>query len=156
MDVLTGIKNVLEFINNNWTAIIIIIGLIIAIVKKAKDFFSKSDDEKIEIAKKQIKEIMMKLIADAETDYLSWIEAGAIKRSQVIAQIFDMYPILLKAVNQDDVITWIDDVIDESLKTMREIFAKQTDEEVDEEAEAYDEIEDMSSLETSDIKVEVE
>ena len=125
MNILTGIQNVLEFINNNWTAIIIILGLATAIAKKSKEFFNKSDDEKISIAKKQIQEVMLKLITDAETDYLEWIDAGAVKRSQVINKVFEMYPVLSKVSNQEELIVWIDDVIDDSLKTMREIFEKQ-------------------------------
>lgn len=131
MNILTGIQNVLEYINENWTAIIIIFGLTISVVKKAVDFFSKSDDEKIAIAKKQIKEVMLKLITDAETDYLAWVGAGAIKRSQVIEQIFAMYPILSKVTNQEELIVWIDEVIDESLEVMREIFEKQMETESD-------------------------
>lgn len=143
MNILTGIQNVLQYINDNWTAIIIILGLATAVAKKAKDFFSKSDEEKIAVAKTQIQEIMLKLITDAETDYWAWVEAGAVKRSQVINQIFEMYPILAKATNQEELIAWIDDVIDDSLETMREIFAKQ----VDDETETSDEVEDMSAVE---------
>lgn len=143
MNILTGIQNVLEYINNNWTAIVIILGLATAVAKKAKDFFTKSEDEKIAIAKKQIKEVMLKLITDAETDYFAWVEAGAVKRSQVINQIFEMYPILAKVTNQEELIAWIDDVIDDSLETMREIFAKQ----VDDEEETSDEVEDVSAVE---------
>ena len=143
MNILTGIQNVLEFINNNWTAIVIIIGLAIAVAKKAKAFFSKSDDEKIAIAKKQIKEIMLKLITDAEEDYWAWVEAGAVKRSQVINQIFEMYPILSNVTNQEEIIAWIDDVIDDSLEIMREIFAKQ----IDDEEEISDEVENMAAVE---------
>ena len=51
MNILIGIQNFLQIINDNWTTIIVIIGLIVAIVKKAKDYLSKSDEEKIEIAK---------------------------------------------------------------------------------------------------------
>ena len=122
MNVLNGIKNFLQFINDNWTLIIVIIGLIIAIVKKTKDYFKKTDKEKIEIAKNQIQETILKLITDAEVDYLEWTKAGGIKRSQVIEQIFLMYPILSKVTNQEDLISWIDSIIDESLKTMRDIF----------------------------------
>lgn len=129
MNVLTGIQNVLLYINNNWTMIIIILGLAVAVIKKAKDFLSKTDDEKIAIAKKQIKEVMLKFITDAETDYWSWVEAGAVKRSQVINQIFEMYPILSKTANQEEIVAWLDNVIDESLEIMREIFAKQADDE---------------------------
>lgn len=124
INILHGIQNFLQFVNDNWTSIIVIIGLAIAIAKKAKLFFSKSDEEKISIAKKQIQETMLKLITEAEVDYREWIEAGSIKRSQVIERIFNMYPILSKVTNQEDLIEWIDDVIDESLEIMREIFAK--------------------------------
>lgn len=121
MVILNGIKNFLEFINQNWTTLIIIAGLIIAIVKKAKSYFSKSDEEKIEIAKQQVKEIILKLISDAEVDYEEWKKAGSIKRSQVIKEIFIEYPILSKAVDQEELINWIDEMIDESLVTLREI-----------------------------------
>lgn len=124
MNILQGIQNFLQFINDYWVVIITIIGLIITIVKKAKDFFGKSDDEKVEIAKKQIQEIMLKLISDAEVDYDEWTSAGSIKRSQVIDKIFEKYPVLSKVTNQEEIIKWLDEVIDESLKTMREIFKK--------------------------------
>lgn len=124
LNILHGIQNFLQFINDNWTSIIVIIGLILAIAKKAKNFFSKSDEEKIAIAKKQIKETMLRLVTDAEVDYFEWVSAGSIKRAQVIEQVFEMYPILSKVTNQEELIEWIDDVIDEALETMREIFAE--------------------------------
>ena len=124
MVVLNGIKNFLEIIETNWTTIIVIIGLVIAIAKKAKNYLSKSDEEKIEIAKQQVKEIILKLISDAEVDYDEWKKAGSIKRSQVIEEIFIEYPILSKTVDQKELIEWIDEIIDESLVTLREIVAK--------------------------------
>ena len=129
MDILNGIQNFLQFINDNWTIIIVIIGLIISIVKKIKDYFSKTDEEKIAIAKKQIQEIILRLVTDAEMDYLEWTSAGCIKRAQVIEQIFEMYPVLSKVTKQENIIAWIDSVIDDALKTMREIFAKNEDDE---------------------------
>lgn len=65
---LKGIQNFLQFINDNWTTIVVIISLIIAIGKKTYDYFSKSDEERVEVAKKQISEICLKLISDAEVD----------------------------------------------------------------------------------------
>ena len=121
-NILYGVQNFLQFINDNWTVVTIIIALIISISKKAKDFFSKSDEEKIAIAKKQIEETMLKLITDAEVDYQEWVKAGDIKRSQVITKIFEMYPILSKVTNQEEIVDWLDDIIDDSLKTMRYIF----------------------------------
>ncbi len=121
MSILDGVKNFLEFVNENWTTIVVIIGLIIAIAKKGVAFFSKSDEEKIAIAKKQVQETMLKLITDAEENYNEWKQAGSIKRAQVIDELFANYPILSKVTNQEDLIKWIDDVIDESLITLREI-----------------------------------
>ena len=87
MSILDGVKNFLEFVNENWTTIVVIIGLIIAIAKKGVAFFSKSDEEKIAIAKKQIQETMLKLITDAEENYNEWKQAGSIKRAQVIDEL---------------------------------------------------------------------
>lgn len=121
---LNGIQNFLQFINDNWTSIIIIISLVIAIVQKAKSYFSKSNQEKIESAKAQIKQIVLKLITDAEVDYSSWEKAGSIKRAQVIQKIFAEYPILSKVSNQDEIVEFIDNAINDALKEMRKIFAE--------------------------------
>lgn len=120
--VLDGIYNFLSFVNDNWTMIVAIFVLIVAIGKKAQDFFSKSQEEQVEIAKAQIKEVMLRLVTEAECDYYEWIKSGEIKRAQVIDEVFAMYPVLSKVTNQAEVIAWIDDAIDEALKTMRKIF----------------------------------
>ena len=88
MNFLTGLQNFLNIINDNWTTILVCAGLIVGIVKKTQDYLSKSDDEKIEIAKAQIKQVILKKISDAEVDYEEWNKAGSIKRSQVIAEIY--------------------------------------------------------------------
>ena len=121
---LNGIQNFLQFINDNWTSIIIIISLVIAIVQKAKSYFSKSNQEKIESAKAQIKQIVLKFITDAEVDDSSWEKAGSIKRAQVIQKIFAEYPILAKVSNQDEIVEFIDNAINDALKEMRKIFAE--------------------------------
>ena len=120
--VLNGIYNFLNFLNNNWTMICAIVVLALAITKKAKEFFSKSQNEQLAIAKAQIKEVMLRLVTEAESDYYTWISAGAVKRSQVIDEVFAMYPILSKVSNQEEIIAWLDDTIDDALKTMRKIF----------------------------------
>ena len=121
MNILNGVQNFLQLVNDNWTTIMVIIGLGIAIGKKVKDYIAKSDDEKIEIAKTQIQETILKMVTEAELDYEEWDKAGSIKRSQVIAQIYAEYPILSKVVDQNTLIEWIDATIDTSLETLREI-----------------------------------
>lgn len=128
---LNGIQNFLQFINDNWTAIIIVISLIIAIVQKARSYFNKSNAEKIEIAKKQISQVVLKLITDAEVDYNDLVSAGSIKRSQVIQKIFADYPILAKAADQEKIIEFIDEAINSSLKELRKIVAENAEEQSD-------------------------
>lgn len=124
MHILDGIQNFLQFINDNWTSIVIIVALIVSVVKKIIDLLNKSNDEKIYIVKKQIQETILKYITDAELDYNEWTKAGSIKRSQVIREIFEEYPILSKITNQEELIAWIDVMIDNALETLREIIAK--------------------------------
>ena len=119
-----GIKNFLQLISDNWTTILIILGLIIGMVQKAINYFSKSTDEQISIAKEQIKQVLLKMIADAELNYDDWNKTGKIKRSEVICKIFSQYPILAKAENQQELISWIDREIDNSLATLESIIKK--------------------------------
>lgn len=121
---LEGIQNFLSLINDNWTTIIVIIGLIIALAKKIKNYINLTDDEKIEIAKTQVSETILKLISDAELDYNEWKQAGSIKRSQVIQDIFEKYPILSKVTDQKDLVEWIDKEIDNALEELRAIIEK--------------------------------
>lgn len=117
-----GFQNFLQFLYENWIGILVCAGLICGIGKKTVDFFSKSNEEKIAIAKRQVKETMLRMITDAEISYEEWNKAGSIKRSQVIEEIFTNYPILSKIVSQDELIKWIDSEIDNALVTLREII----------------------------------
>lgn len=116
-----GLQKFLQLLNDNWTSILVCIGLVIGIVKKTQDYMSKSQDEKIEIAKKQIQTTILKMISDAEVDWREWSKAGSIKRAQVIKQIYEEYPILSKVVDQKALTEWIDEQIDSALDTLREI-----------------------------------
>ena len=122
MNILDGIKNFLNLINDNWTSIIVIIGLCVVIKKKASDYFKKSDDEKIAIAKEQLKNIILQKITEAEKDYAEWSKAGSIKRSQVIEEIYKEYPVLQKVVNQEELVKYIDELIDSALPELRKIW----------------------------------
>ena len=122
MDILNGIKNFLSLINDNWTTILVIVGLALALWKKIESYSKLSTDKKIEIAKKQISENILKLITQAEKDYAEWEKAGSIKRSEVISEIYKEYTILAKVVNQEELVKWIDEQIDNALPTLREII----------------------------------
>lgn len=123
-----SLQNLLMFLNENFVTIIICIGLIIGIVQKIKNYFTKSDDEKVEIAKSQIKEIILNLVYDAEIEFENWDKAGSIKRAQVIEKIYKDYPILSKVVDQSTLTKWIDETIDDSLKVLRKVISDDTTE----------------------------
>lgn len=124
MNIMDGFMNFLMFVNNHWTEIIVIIGLLLAVGKKVAVYLNMSDDEKIAIAKKQLGETMLKLVTQAEKDYNAWVQAGAVKRSEVIDAIFQKYPILNRVTDQETLIAEIDKMIDAALVEMREIFSK--------------------------------
>ena len=124
-----AIQKFMNFIMENWTAIFAVIVICIAVYQQVQVFLRKSKEEQqaiimeqIEIAKEQVREIMLKLVTEAEKDYREWIKAGEIKRAQVIDAVFEKYPILLMVTNQQELIQWMDDTIDEALKKMRKIF----------------------------------
>lgn len=121
MNFLDGLKNFLHIIEANWTTILVCIGIIIGLVQRARVFFKKSKEERIEIAKKQVRQTILEMVTKAEKDFADWNKAGEIKRSQVIKEIYDQYPILTKIVDQETVVAWIDEEIDNSLKTLRKI-----------------------------------
>lgn len=121
-NVLNGLYNLLTFIEENWGMIVAIVIMATSIYKKVTVFMSKSKEEKLEIAKAQISETMLKWVSLAECDWKEWSQAGEIKRSQVIDLIFEKYPILSTVADQEEIVAWLDDTIDEALKTMRRIF----------------------------------
>ena len=122
MNILTGINNVLMLINDHWTEITILIGMALILYKKIRSYLAKSKEEKMEIALKQAREIILDRVTAAEIDYANWKKAGAIKRAQVLDEIFAAYPILGKITNQEEVIKKLDEYIDEALETLREVI----------------------------------
>ena len=124
MNLLTSINNVLMFLNNHWSEITICAALVILLVKKIKEFMAQSDEDKIQNALKQAKEIILDSVTRAEVDYSEWKKSGAIKRAQVLDEIFEKYPILAKVTDQETLIKILDGYIDEALGTLREIIDK--------------------------------
>lgn len=124
--VLTGLKNFLELINQNWTLITVIIGLGILVFNKIKSYLSLSKQEKINLALEQIRITALKLVTDAEEDYENWVKAGTIKRAEVIDVIFEKYPILNKVTDRDTLIKTLDEIINDALVEMRKVIEENT------------------------------
>jgi hypothetical protein len=121
---LNGIRVFLDFLNNYWTLMIIVILIIVSIYGKIKTFMQKSKEEQIVAAKMQIKEIVLKFVTDAEIEYSDWVKAGSLKRAQVIQKIFADYPILSTIADQKSTLNWIDMAINESLKQLDKVVSK--------------------------------
>lgn len=119
---MNSINALLLFINQNWASIVTCVLLIIGIASKAKNWMKKSEQEKVEIAKRQVREIILRLVTEAEIQYDEWVSAGEIKRSQVICQVLEMYPALSKAIDQEELIKFMDECIDEALVVLRDIL----------------------------------
>ena len=119
---MTAIENFLGYLSENWVMILVLIGAAFSVGKLICKYLELSNEEKIEVAKKLIREAMLKMITEAEIDFEEWNKSGSIKRSKVIADIYEKYPILSKAASQEVVIAFIDGEINSSLKTLREIL----------------------------------
>ena len=92
--------------------------------RRFKAYWQKTDEEKIQVAKDQLSETILKFVTQAEEDYDDWVKAGAVKRAQVIDVIFQKYPILNRVTNQEALIAEIDELIDKALDELREILSK--------------------------------
>ncbi len=121
---MNGLKNFLQYLSDNWTGIMVCIGIIVGIVNRTLAYLNKSNDLKLAVAKQQIKEIVLRMITDAEIDFNDWEQSGKIKRSQVIEEIYAKYPILAKAKSQKEVVDFIDTQIDNALKELRSVIEK--------------------------------
>lgn len=114
------VKNVLQFINDNWSLIITIVGLLIALYRKVNNYLKLTNEEKVRIAIEQLRLIMLDLITEAEEIYKS--KTGKLKRSYVFDKIYEKYAILKVVMNQEELEAKIDEIIDENLETLEELL----------------------------------
>jgi hypothetical protein len=69
----------------------------------------------------------MEYITRSEFEYEDLVKSGSIKRSKVIKEIFEDYPILGEIVNQEYIIEFIDNAINEGLEELRNIVEQNED-----------------------------
>lgn len=119
-----SLVNFLQWLNDNWSAIIVVIGLIVALGIKIKSYLKLSNQEKIEIAYHAIKQRILTYVSDAEKDYEKYKKAGSIKRAEVIDKIYKEYPILNKVADQAAVTAKLDELIDDALVDLRAVIEK--------------------------------
>ena len=122
---MVSIENTLQFMENNWVNIVFILVVIYIAIKRVISFIKMSKAEKIEIVLKLVKEELLALMTEAEIDWKEFEKAGEVKRSQVIAKIYDKFPILAKYINQEELIEKIDKMIEEEKVKLDKIINKE-------------------------------
>lgn len=134
----------LQWIYDNWATIATVAVLIYGIYKKAeksiKDWRNKTEEEKqkeideatkkaIEYARNAIGDYILALVAKAEID---WKEQGDklgdIKRAQVISEVYAKYPILEQVADKEELLAYIDQLINDALKIVRDKIRKEAEE----------------------------
>ena len=115
-----SVENILNFINENWTFIVILVSLGVKLYCSVTDFLKKSKKEQQEAAWAELSNIMLSLVSEAEQEWGS--KTGEIKRAEVIKQVFEKYPVLSTLSTENDVLERIDAMIDDALMQMRDIF----------------------------------
>ena len=130
-----SVLDLLRFLEANWATLVAIatalFGLYQAVKREVKNWKAKSEEEKeaalkaaqekaIQEARKALEAIVLKWCADAE---ILWADSGSklgpVKRSEVIAACFEQYPILLTVTDQDELMEYIDKLINQALETVR-------------------------------------
>jgi hypothetical protein len=133
---MNSLQKTLQFIVDNWSQIIIILTLLLTIYTKLKKFIedwkNKTEAEKkaeaekafnkaVETAKKALADYILILVSKAEIDWQSEDgKLGKTKRAQVIEEIYKKYPILEQVEDKKELLAYIDNLINEALKTVRE------------------------------------
>lgn len=115
-----GIDNLIKFLAENWTFIVIIISIIVKAIISVSDFMKKSKEERKAAAWSELSRIALSLVSDAETEWGS--KTGEIKKSEVIKKIYDKLPALSEIANEAETSEQIDKIIDDALAQMREIL----------------------------------
>jgi hypothetical protein len=124
-----SIQNLINFLDQNWTFIIIVLSFGFSLYKLYLKWNKLSKQEKIDQVIVIVGEIILEKLACAEEDWNNYKKTGSIKRSKVINEIYEQYPILKEYADQEYVIKKIDELIDLGLKdiekTIKEIKEKQ-------------------------------
>lgn len=145
-----SIIKLLKWFYENWASIATIICLCIGLYFKVKDIVDKylamneaekaaAAEEAVEAAKRTLKETILLYVNKAENDWAE--EAGKMgktKKAQVISEIFKDFPELAGTETNNEILWFIDNLIDKALEEMNKEYAayeEDAEEEIEEEAE---------------------
>ena len=107
---------VLEFIGENWFFIVIAIAVVIY---TADEILKRRSKEKVLIAKRLIAISIDAIVAEAEWKFEDYEKSGQFKRSYVIQTIYNKYPALNKVLEQEELLSWIDKLTEDSVARLK-------------------------------------
>lgn len=110
-----GVK-IFEFIRENWFVIVISVAVVIYTVE---ELLILSKEEKIALAKHLIAIGIDAMVAEAEFKFADYEKSGQLKRSYVIQMIYEKYPELNKVIEQEEILDWIDKLIENSVARLK-------------------------------------
>lgn len=123
-----SLMNLLTFLDENWTYILIIASIVFGLYKKTIAWIKISEKSKVDTTILIVSNIILEKLAKAEEDWITYKKTGTIKRSKVINEIYEQYPILKKYMDQEYIIAQIDKLIDDGLveleKTLKDMQNK--------------------------------
>lgn len=125
---MTGITNLYNLFMNYWTYAVILIALIVGGINRYIAFTKLTKEQQVEAALSIVKTEVLKLMSDAEIEWEDYKKSGALKKSQVITNIYSEFPILKNVIDQDTLIAKIEELIDSEMENMNNIINKGTGE----------------------------
>lgn len=119
---MTSINNTLGLIENYWSMLIIIIALVVLTIEEVRKYKAMTREQRIEAALSVVKGELLKLMSDAEIEWSEYKKSGALKKSQVLKEIYTQFPFLQDYINQDELVTKITEMIDAEMENMNKIL----------------------------------
>lgn len=107
---------ILEFIHENWFLIVIAVALIAYMIDELARY---NNEEKVNLAKRLIAVSIDAIVSEAEWKFEDYEKAGYLKRSYVIQTIYEKYPELNKVAEQEELIDWITNLIEDSVAKLK-------------------------------------
>lgn len=116
-----SLQTIFQWIYDNWATLVAIITLAYGIYKKAVKTYSewktKTEEERLEIAKASLKQCIIAIVKKAEE---KWTEKGSgeFKKADVLAEIYAKYPILEQYISKTDVYNYVDKLIEDAVEAI--------------------------------------
>ena len=112
--------NFLTFLSENWTMILMVVTAVVAIVSKTRKWIRMDKKQKKDAILEIVRRTMLYLVTEAEREYGGG--TGSLKRADVLAKVFEKYPILAQYGNVDTIVKQLDYMIDDNLVVLKDLL----------------------------------